>query len=1183
MKNFGIICRLKFYSSINNRMKTLNTLPKSHYFSTRWKVFPAILFALCTLMGISASAQNWTVGTGTSQFSSTATSPPAPLGFYSRTARFAYLYTATEMTNAGMSAGLIHGISFNVGSVNGATAPANYVLKMDGVSATSLASTSWSGATTVRFTSSTYTPVAGWNWMPFSTPFNWNGTDNVAIEICYESPGLGAGNAGVYYSSGSNNYAASGTATVSASYCGNPSPTGSNTSYKPNIRFTRLAPCGGSSIYAGTLTPSGTVTTTCPGTPVTIYSSGYDNGLGISLTWQTSTNGTTWTTIPGANSDRYTSPPITSSVYYRFIDSCLNTGRADTTAAVYFNQSSAGYPNYASLPFHEDFESTWGNGCATGDKVGSNYWTNLPATGDLSWRRDDDNTSAGWYSGSTHPGPKAHDGVHSARFHLYGVWYQKKDQWGNLSMYLNTSSSSGNIDLSFWWIGEYYTYNTDSLVVWMSYDSGANFTRIASYGNPVDANWHKETITNINTHSSPKVVISFRSTSGGGSYSAYSDMFLDDIDVFPACDAKPVAGVIDSVVACKGKLFTLNATGTTKAAGLSYQWQSKAPTAVFWTNLAGGQNPTTSMLAATDYRLIVTCNNTVPTLSDTSAVYSAQLAPFYYCYCDATENPSYSTYTYVRIGNVTVATQPAFDTILYDGNPLPTIGNTTCGTAGYVDRRLAVAPPTLVRDSTYLLGLTQVTGPSYSSFLTGMYGVAWIDFDRDGTFSNSSERVLGKIVPSQSNNVAQGTFTVPTFAPVGLTGMRVTIQYASSGVSSINPCGLSYAYGQYKDYLVKLEYTPCTGPADPGIAIVSDSVVCPGYTIDLIDTTYEKVHTKISRYWQESLNGGASYAVLPSSKNVDILYNVVLKASSKFRLMVVCDNSGDTTYSNAVSVNAPTPVHCYPVSTSVLGDKDSSDIGSVIIGTFYNPDPALGVPVGPHLMNPSAHKRHSDFTNLQPRIELHADSTYRLAIFQTMPGSVHADALVSVFIDYNNNLNYDVTAPPPPSPFTSELVYQGRTTSSRYLIDTFFTVPDAVIADVPTGMRFILNNDLNMVPGNPALKGSGLFTSGEVEDYIVVLRRSAVKVAGLDLLQNLSLFPNPTSGKFTVMSDAARPVNHMEVIVTTVAGQQVLSRSFDNVGTRFAETLDLGTQAKGIYFVEVRADGEKTTRKLTLR
>lgn len=1181
MKSFAIICRLKFIYTINFRMRTLLTQPRTKRYSMGWRVLPVFLFALCNLVSLNSTAQTWTVGSGTSQFSTTATSPPSPLGYYSKTARFSYLYTAAEMTAAGMTAGLIHGIAFNVGSTNSATAPANYSLKMDNGPSGNLASTSWY-ASTVRFTSSTYTPIPGWNYIPLTPAYNWDGTSNVVIEICYDGVGLGTANAGVYYYGGSNNYAASGSSTVASGYCGNPSPTGANTSYKPNIQFTRLGPCP-ASVTAGTLTPSGTVTSTCPGTPVTIYSTGYSRSVFTKLTWQISTNGTTWTTIPGAKSDRYTTPPLTYSAYFRMIDSCLTD--ADTTAAVYFNMSGAGYPNYATLPYFEGFEGTWGNGCATGDKVASNNWTNLPASGDLSWRRDDDLTSAGWYSASYNGTGDKYEGNHSARFHAYGAWQMKRDQYGHLSLHVNTSGATGNVELRFWHKGDNYTYTADSLFVDMSYDSGANFTQIAQWGNPPDLLWHQEIVTGINTHSSPKTIFRFRAKCGNTSGPYYSDTYIDAVEIYPPCDNTPVAGTIDSVVACKGQLFKLKASGTSKAAGLSYTWQYKAPSAVFWTNLAGGAvaSPSTSMTGATDYRLIVTCNNTTPTLSDTSAVYHATLAPFYYCYCGASQNPVYNPYNYVLVGNVTIATQPAFDTILYNGNPIPTTGNSSGGLFGYEDFRLTVPPPTLVRDSTYLIGVTQVAGPYASSFFTGMYGVAWIDFDRDGNFSNSSERILSKTVPSQNNNVAQSTFTVPTFAPVGLTGLRATVQYAYPSASSINPCGNSAAYGQYEDYLVKLEYTPCTGPSNAGLAIVSDSVVCPGYTIDLIDSTYEKQHTHISRYWQESLNGGASYAVLPGSKNLDIMYNVVLKASSKFRLMVVCDYSGDTTYSNAVAVNAPSPVHCYPVSTSALGVKDSSDIGSVIIGKFFNPDPATGAIVGPHLMNPLATKRHSDFTNLQPYVELWADSTYRLAIFQTMPRATHADALVSVFIDYNNNLNYEVTAPAPPSPFRSEMVYQGRTSATNFFIDTFFTVPDAVIANVPTGMRFILNNDLNMVPGNPALKGSGLFTSGEVEDYIVILKSAALKVPGLDLLQEVTLFPNPTDGKFTVMNDAKRSVKHMDVIVTTIAGQQVMSRSFDNVGTRFSETFDLGNQAKGMYFVEIHADGEKVTKKLTLR
>ena len=68
-----------------------------------------------------------------------------------------------------------------------------------------------------------------------------------------------------------------------------------------------------------------------------------------------------------------------------------------------------------------------------------------------------------------------------------------------------------------------------------------------------------------------------------------------------------------------------------------------------------------------------------------------------------------------------------------------------------------------------------------------------------------------------------------------------------------------------------------------------------------------------------------------------------------------------------------------------------------------------------------------------------------------------------------------------------------------------------------------------------------------------------------------------------MLSDAASAVRHLDVVVSTITGQQVISRSFDNVGTHFSTDLDLSNQAKGIYFVEIRADGEKITKKLIVR
>jgi hypothetical protein len=130
-------------------------------------------------------------------------------------------------------------------------------------------------------------------------------------------------------------------------------------------------------------------------------------------------------------------------------------------------------------------------------------------------------------------------------------------------------------------------------------------------------------------------------------------------------------------------------------------------------------------------------------------------------------------------------------------------------------------------------------------------------------------------------------------------------------------------------------------------------------------------------------------------------------------------------------------------------------------------------------------------------------------------------------------------------------------------------------------MRVVLNNNTN--PGAPGNTGSGVFTSGEVEDYVVIFRRPNLGAGSPTLLQNLALYPNPTEGKFTVLSDASRAVSHLDVSVTTITGQQVLSRSFDNVGTSFRTDLDLSNQAKGVYFVEIRADGEKITKKLVVR
>jgi hypothetical protein len=1126
-----------------------------------------------------SSGQTWTIGTGTSTYATTGT-PISPLGYYYTQVKVQYFYDTAAMRAAGMPVGggtiPIHQIAFNVGALNGAGKAKNFTVGILGTTVTALPTTGFIGGTAglpVYYSAPLgYQPITGWNNINLSTPFSWNGTDNIIIEICYTdgTTTTGAAQAGVYYHTTTGGVKSTYVyGTGAASYCGTPVSPTSNTTNRPNIRFSRLFPCTGPSSPI-TTTPTGTITTLCPGTSTTIFSSGYTNALNTKFQWWTSSTATgPWVPASGDSAtDRYTTPPLISSTYYRLVITCLNTGDSVVSSVIGFT-FPGGFPVYASLPYFESFEN-WGNGCASGDKVSSNNWTNIPVTGDGSWRREDSATSAGWYSPTAYPPIKAIDGLHSARHHSYVSTIVGNE--GALSLYFNASATTGNKDISF-----YYRFNVatasnyDSLNVELSQDGGNTFTYLAKLGN-ASGPYQTWNFLKFNVAvTSATCVLRFRAKA---LVTTHDDIYLDAVRIDPPCTGKPTAGRIDTIIACSGKPFKMQLVGSTAAAGLAYLWQYRLLGTVNWSPLPGGTvaSPTATITAPTQFRAIVTCTYAVPAVADTTAIYTAYLAPFYYCYCDAASIPPYSGYGYSEVGNVSLFTQPALVQILNNGNASPSLNNPNASYTGYQDYRRTVAPPTLIRDSTYRISISQISG---NNSWAGSNGVAFLDMNRDGVFQ-PGELIMNRSIASSSSPTVTTNFTIPSNAPAGLTGLRTMTIY--SPPNPINPCGNLPYYGQVEDYLVRLEYSPCIGPVNPGSARISDTSVCRGYTVDLYDTSYEKTRTNILRMWEVSTNGGASFSAIPGSAQKDTMANVVVTAASQYRLRVICGPTGDTTYSNVVSVSTPDPVRCYPTSWAFPGGAtDTSDVGAFILGeTLINP-PAT-VPAGPHLLNPSAHRRRSDFTLMTPTV-LDADSTYRLAVFHTMPGAIHADALISVFMDFNNDGDYDLSVPPPP--YTSELIFQGVSRFDSFFLDTKITIPDAVIANIPTGLRVVLNNDLN--PFGPGNTGSGNFVSGEVEDYVIIFRKSPLNVPGAALVQNLVLFPNPTSGRFTVAADAIRPINHLDVTVTNMTGQTVKTQSFDKVGIRFSTELDLSEHAKGVYFVELRADGEKITKKLVLR
>jgi hypothetical protein len=141
------------------------------------------LFALFTCWQI--SAQTGIVVIGTSDGTpNTATGNPSPLQDFYKTQRMQVLYTASELSAAGLVAGNITEIGWVATALNTSTLQENYKISMKSTTSTALTATFESGATVV-YGPTNYTPSATGNVMfTLTTPFVWDGTSNVLIELC---------------------------------------------------------------------------------------------------------------------------------------------------------------------------------------------------------------------------------------------------------------------------------------------------------------------------------------------------------------------------------------------------------------------------------------------------------------------------------------------------------------------------------------------------------------------------------------------------------------------------------------------------------------------------------------------------------------------------------------------------------------------------------------------------------------------------------------------------------------------------------------------------------------------------------------------------------------------------------------------------------------------------------------
>ncbi|HRH66112.1 MAG TPA: hypothetical protein PLU53_07430 [Bacteroidia bacterium] len=145
-----------------------------------------------------------TLGTGTSLSTTTSGLASAYATYYGN-GRQQYLIRASELTALGFTAGVINSLGFTINSTIGDPVTLNgYTIKIASTSATVLNATFQSPAFTTVFGPANYTPVPGsLNNHTFSTPFTWNGSSNVIIDICFSNQVTGVTGYQNYYTTSS--------------------------------------------------------------------------------------------------------------------------------------------------------------------------------------------------------------------------------------------------------------------------------------------------------------------------------------------------------------------------------------------------------------------------------------------------------------------------------------------------------------------------------------------------------------------------------------------------------------------------------------------------------------------------------------------------------------------------------------------------------------------------------------------------------------------------------------------------------------------------------------------------------------------------------------------------------------------------------------------------------------------
>jgi PKD repeat protein len=399
------------------------------------------------------------------------------------------------------------------------------------------------------------------------------------------------------------------------------------------------------------------------------------------------------------------------------------------------------------------------------------------------------------------------------------------------------------------------------------------------------------------------------------------------------CSGTPNPGTLPATTSlCGAPTATLTPTGVSGAPGLAYQWEQSTDNGSTWVNAIGGSGATAatyttpSISSVTQYRLKVTCTNSNVSATTNATTISPQP------YASMPYSTSFETGWVTKCATGTFsadAPDPFWVGSPTSGNTSWRQDNTTTAVSGWGGTFGGYTPT----------GSVGARSARFHSYNASSGTVGTLDFFVNLSAAGPKQLAFDHINPTGTDALlvqvsenggasftdlatygAQATWATRTFV-LNSTSATTVIRFKATsdfGNDDIGIDNLSLSF-------------PCSGAPTAGTSTISSTAVCPGNSVTT-RATGSSIGLGIVYQWQKYAAGAWSDV---AGATTTTYISPSLSASAQYRLKVTCSYSGQSAYSDSLSVAVNTPQY----ATMPYSQDFESWITQCATGTASNDAP----------------------------------------------------------------------------------------------------------------------------------------------------------------------------------------------------------------------------------------------------